>query len=413
MVKPANRVTPSSPIGGLAAPATVRPEPAARGPTAKQPDAFTQTAGGRRRQARATPEPQAPRDLDLTTPGSATAGFERLVTRVGETAARVLLAETLFRTPSVPTDVVGWLRERFTAGPNEQTALLGTIIAEATGGGTWVDIDGDGAPNEADVVVRDGRAAPVDPELRDRTRISAATVRAALAFNAMNHPYGPTKLNPSFWEPAMSRLERDGAFVEFAGPLVRESATAPDERSRGGVEGWHHYPQTFMVRPGVRPSDAVRDLFATRQTQECATAKHTIYLKSILDVIGPEDFDRAFDGLVLGPYAFNQHVSQYLTPASAAPHGHQGLLPGDAGYVANPDVSAEAEARRGPGENVVYIGGGRLVGHPIGVMSYSQIVDELASERRPDATQAPHMKDRLVLDPTRILAHDTIPGSAR
>ncbi len=155
---------------------------------------------------------------------------------------------------------------------------------------------------------------------------------------------------------------------------------------------WVGYAGQMGVRYGVRPSEALADIFKNGHLygMECATATMVVLHKAILDRIGPDDFDKAFPRLQL--YRWNKQDDDFLAVKRSLES--KNLWPGDHAYFANPDVHPNYRAFQG--ENVIYLGDDKFFGHGMGVMSRKQILAELDSMRKAGA------KKKAFLDPMRV-----------
>ncbi|MGE7182536.1 protein-glutamine gamma-glutamyltransferase [Peribacillus sp. NPDC006672] len=136
---------------------------------------------------------------------------------------------------------------------------------------------------------------------------------------------------------------------------------------------------TFTLQPGIAPHAALLDIFlnGTLYAFECGTAIVITFLKAILDLIGPRNFDYLFSNLFL---------YDWRPPENMALHVHQGTdyLPGDCLYFKNPDHDEETPEWQG--ENAILLGEDLLYGHGIGITNSQGIIDELNSNRKPNAT---------------------------
>ncbi|MDF9760162.1 protein-glutamine gamma-glutamyltransferase [Peribacillus simplex] len=135
---------------------------------------------------------------------------------------------------------------------------------------------------------------------------------------------------------------------------------------------------TFTLQPGIAPHVALLDIFlnGTLYAFECGTAIVVTFLKAILDLIGPRNFDYLFSSLFL---------YDWRPPKNMALHVHQGTdyLPGDCLYFKNPDHDEETPEWQG--ENAILLGEDLFYGHGIGITNAQGIIDELNSNRKPNA----------------------------
>jgi protein-glutamine gamma-glutamyltransferase len=142
----------------------------------------------------------------------------------------------------------------------------------------------------------------------------------------------------------------------------------------------------FMLKKGVNPSDAVRDIFTNSQQYafECATACVIIFYHAILNTIPQSDFNRIFQNL----YLYSWHTDPDL-----GIHTFYGdhILPGDVVYFNNPDYSPENPWYRGV--NAVVMEDGQYFGHGLGIMSGDKIIDFLNEMRKEGSSQPAHLSN--------------------
>lgn len=169
---------------------------------------------------------------------------------------------------------------------------------------------------------------------------------------------------------------------------------------------WMGYGGKMGVRQGVRPSDAINDIFkhGSKYGMECATATMVIMYKGILDTIGPKDFDRAFAKTRL----FRWDIKDDDFKAAEKKGDLPGFWPGDHTYFKNPEFDPANSAFQG--ENVIYLGGGQYFGHGLGIVSEREVIASLNELRRPGArTSARRDNFELRLDGKKIAALDLDP----
>lgn len=169
---------------------------------------------------------------------------------------------------------------------------------------------------------------------------------------------------------------------------------------------WMGYGGKMGVRQGVRPSDAINDIFkhGDKYGMECATATMVILYKGILDTIGPKDFDRAFEKTRL----FRWDIKDDDFKAAEKQGKLPGFWPGDHTYFKNPDFDPSNSAFQG--ENVIYLGGGQYFGHGLGIVSEQGVIDSLNELRRPGARRSAYRDDfELRLDGGTIAKLDIDP----
>ncbi|MCU6602386.1 protein-glutamine gamma-glutamyltransferase [Peribacillus frigoritolerans] len=152
------------------------------------------------------------------------------------------------------------------------------------------------------------------------------------------------------------------------------------EESQSNQRYWHLSKDgTFTLQPGILPHAALVDIFMNGGLYafECGTAIVVTFLKAILDLIGPRNFDYLFSDLFL--YDFRP-------PRNMALIVHQGrdYLPGDCVYFKNPDHDEATPEWQG--ENAILLGRNLFYGHGIGITTAQGIINELNSNRKPYAT---------------------------
>ncbi|WP_249597392.1 protein-glutamine gamma-glutamyltransferase [Peribacillus frigoritolerans] len=152
------------------------------------------------------------------------------------------------------------------------------------------------------------------------------------------------------------------------------------EESQSNQRYWHLSKDgTFTLQPGILPHAALVDIFMNGGLYafECGTAIVVTFLKAILDLIGPRNFDYLFSDLFL---------YDWRPPRNMALIVHQGrdYSPGDCVYFKNPDHDLATPEWQG--ENAILLGRNLFYGHGIGITTAKGIIDELNSNRKPFAT---------------------------
>lgn len=206
-------------------------------------------------------------------------------------------------------------------------------------------------------------------------------------------------------------LEMDSVKHDFA--LLKDHRANPDffELVPHGRRNWGDQAVTFKLKPGVKASDAMNDIFNNPDAYgfECATAMIIVYYRAIQEAIGDEDFNRIMGDLRIGPWDYEGDLAAFQNryPDSAS----EKLFTGDYTYIKNWDVSDEGKKAGWQGENVIYLGGDQYYGHPFGVASADKIVNYLNGHRNAGSTtSASRMEDlRTDLDPT-LFQHDLNPN---
>lgn len=142
----------------------------------------------------------------------------------------------------------------------------------------------------------------------------------------------------------------------------------------------------FMLKPGVRPSDAIRDIYLNSSLYafECATAIIIIYYEAILKSIGENSFNFIFQNLYLYSWHTDPDLELQILYSSH-------VLPGDVVYFNNPDFHPNASWYRGL--NAVVMGDGTFFGHGFGIMTAEEIIQFLNTQRSPEAKQPAYLED--------------------
>ena len=145
----------------------------------------------------------------------------------------------------------------------------------------------------------------------------------------------------------------------------------------------------FRLKTGVKPSDAIKDMFTNGQkyATECATAMLIVYYGALLNVLPDETFNRLFPSI----YLMNFHNIDPLLGAVGTPKKFADILLGDRGYFRNPDV--DPKTPQWQGENVIVLPDGLFYGHGIGVADADKIIHELNLNRRPGASRTAYLID--------------------
>nr|WP_308017500.1 protein-glutamine gamma-glutamyltransferase [Alkalihalobacillus deserti] len=166
------------------------------------------------------------------------------------------------------------------------------------------------------------------------------------------------------------------------------------ENARCNPSSWTlTYAGGFLLRSGVKPSDAILDIYRNGSLYafECATAIIIIYYQAILKSIGRRRFDAIFQNL----YLYSWHTDPNLELDSFYSNR---FLPGDVVYFNNPDFYPNTPWYRG--ENAVVLSDGTFFGHGLGIMTAEQMIQFLNSQRFPESTQPAYLANVI----TRISA---------
>ncbi len=132
----------------------------------------------------------------------------------------------------------------------------------------------------------------------------------------------------------------------------------------------------FVLKPGVKPSEAVGDIFVNTRLYgtECATAIVIIFYKAVLDSFKADLFDTAFKEIVLMNWRDMDELMNISTY-----RGLPDYVPGDCRYVRNPDVNPLTPEWQG--ENIINLGNGRYYGHGIGIGDVDYFIRALNQNR--------------------------------
>ena len=214
-----------------------------------------------------------------------------------------------------------------------------------------------------------------------------------------------TKLGTTRYHQAQIQLNVVKAARAFHAAGVNFSGSSKTDKVNQEL-WWMGYGGKMGVRQGVKPSDALNDIFQNgpKYGMECATGTLVVLYKGILDTIGPADFDRAFAKTRLFRWDIKDDDFQ-----KAELHGNlPGYWPGDHTYFKNPDFDPAHSAFQG--ENVIYLGQGMYFGHGLGIVSEREVISSLNSLRRPGATTSAFRDGfELRLDGRRIAKLDVDP----
>lgn len=320
--------------------------------------------------------------------GTELAAAERDISaRYGPTVAKEVLLRALgARSGDLTIDGVTWLQQghgKMDGQIDRFQRVLQTHLKDAR----LLDANFDGKLDANDQIFTTGANGVINVQsvgeaLRDRVKIGAAMVGACEDMDGAKHRFALIKdhaFNPAFWEP------------------------------RGGG--------SFALKAGVKPSDAVKDMFANPDQYqfECATALVIVHYKAMLDLLGPKDFDAACANLQMGPWVYESTMSTHWkidgsgsTEATAA--RREALRGGDYTYIRNWEVSDQGRDAGWQGENVIALGNGQYYGHPFGIATEDHIVNYLNGHRNAGSTRSASMLDlQARLDPS-LLGLDKTPG---
>lgn len=169
--------------------------------------------------------------------------------------------------------------------------------------------------------------------------------------------------------------------ADFA--VFRESRCNPRYWTRTANGG-------FQMNPGVRPSDAINDIFRNGELYgfECATAIVIVLYKAVLDTIGEQMFNSLFNPLYLRDWNHDSDLWFITT------HNKNESYPGDVMYFRNPDFDRETPEWQG--ENVVKMSENLYYGHGIGIESGQEIIAALNKMREPFSMESAYLDDLVV-----------------
>lgn len=142
----------------------------------------------------------------------------------------------------------------------------------------------------------------------------------------------------------------------------------------------------FLLRPGVRPSDAILDIYRNGSLYafECATAIIIIYYQAILKSIGKRRFDFIFQNIYLYSWHTGPDLELHIIYSNR-------FLPGDVVYFNNPDFHPNTPWYRG--ENAVVLSDGTFFGHGFGIMNAEQMIQFLNSQIFPESMHPAYLEN--------------------
>ena len=140
----------------------------------------------------------------------------------------------------------------------------------------------------------------------------------------------------------------------------------------------------FMLKYGLKPSDAIQDIFTngTKYGFECATAMIIIYYHAVLNVLGETLFNQLFQNIYLYSWHADSDLGIYSTYSTH-------YLPGDIVYFNNPDFNPQTPYWRG--ENAVVLGDGTYFGHGLGIKTANQMIQALNQTRKQGSNQTAYL----------------------
>jgi protein-glutamine gamma-glutamyltransferase len=168
--------------------------------------------------------------------------------------------------------------------------------------------------------------------------------------------------------------------------------------SRANPEYWQRSNAGgFQLGRGVRPSDAIRDIFinSSLYTFECATGTIMIFYDALLKLIDETRFNEIFQNLYLYSWHLDSDFSIYTF------YGKD-ILPGDVVYFTNPDVDPKKSWWRG--QNVVDLGDGTYFGHGFGIRTHEEMITLLNEKRKPGSQQSAYLTNLITRPSFKKLA---------
>lgn len=168
--------------------------------------------------------------------------------------------------------------------------------------------------------------------------------------------------------------------------------------SRCNPQYWHLTSTGgFMLRNGVKPSDAIQDIYmnSSQYAFECATAMVIIYYHAVLNVLGESLFNQFFQNIYLYSWYTDPDLGKNVIYTTY-------FLPGDVVYFENPDFDPQTPYWRG--ENAIVLGDGTYFGHGIGIKTAEQMIHTLNQTRMPGANQSAYLTNTVARPSFNYLA---------
>lgn len=155
----------------------------------------------------------------------------------------------------------------------------------------------------------------------------------------------------------------------------------------------------FLVKEGIRPSDAIRDIYINSQMYgtECATAIVIVYYKALVEIFPEKLFNDLFQGIYLMNW-------EYLDSDLGIRHYQSvsDVVPGDCLYFKNPEVNPLTPQWQG--ENVIDLGNGKYYGHGVGIRNAEGVIEALNKQRISEATQSAYLLRSVTRPNFKLLA---------
>lgn len=143
----------------------------------------------------------------------------------------------------------------------------------------------------------------------------------------------------------------------------------------------------FKLRPGVLPSDGIRDIYANGELYafECATAIVILLYKAMLETLGESNFNRHFRDLLLFDWTYDNDLRLITL------YSYVEAYPGDILYFENPDHDDDRPEWQG--ENVIKLANDLYYGHGVGIKSAAGMIEALNRTRNPGSTKSAFLSD--------------------
>jgi hypothetical protein len=177
-----------------------------------------------------------------------------------------------------------------------------------------------------------------------------------------------------------SSYELYNSDMDFA--VFRKSKCNPEFWDRADDGG-------FVLRQGVKPSEAIRDIFtnSSEYATECATAMMILYYKALLDIYPEALFDKTFPEIELMNW---HHINKLLREVGLMKKQKDSIL-GDRRYFVNPDV--DPLTPQWQGENVIVLDEDKYYGHGIGISDEKTMIQALNKHRSEGANESAYLSD--------------------
>ncbi|WP_318504120.1 protein-glutamine gamma-glutamyltransferase [Bacillus sp. T3] len=140
----------------------------------------------------------------------------------------------------------------------------------------------------------------------------------------------------------------------------------------------------FLLKPGVKPSDAILDIYRNGPLYafECATATIINFYHAVLHSIGTQLFNSLFQNLYLYSWHTDSDLRIYTFYSSY-------FIPGDVVYFNNPDYNPRAPWFNGL--SAVLLNDGKYFGHGFSIRTADQMIQLLNTQRKPGGNQSAYL----------------------